>query len=140
MPSFTLVPLYLIFFSLTFSFLVLNNDGKRCNYFISLLEVKTILKKTVNLETKRYDFDNEFAYIEQWRNTILTDCYFVEKQYLFPDGSIKAEGKKYFYSALSGDAVEKTIKIINLEKFNWFDKLYYIDEEGAIRSISSQEG
>ena len=49
------------FFSLTFVFPVLNNDGKRCKYFISLVEVKTILKKTVKLETKRHDFASCFV-------------------------------------------------------------------------------
>tara|TARA_R110002020_G_scaffold432502_1_gene642524 strand:- start:8 stop:325 length:318 start_codon:yes stop_codon:yes gene_type:complete len=99
--------------------------------------VKTILKKTVSLETKRHDFDNEFAYIEQWRNTILTDCYFVEKQYLFPDGSIKAEGRKYFHSPLAGEDIEKVVKQVNLSKFQWFDRLYYIDEEGDVCPIDN---
>ena len=100
--------------------------------------MKTIVKKTVTLETKRYDFDNEFAYIEQWRNTILTDCYFAEKEYLFPDGSIKAGGKKYFYSSLKEADVEKTIKQVDLRKFDWFDRLYYIDEEGIICPIEGK--
>ena len=101
--------------------------------------MKTILKKTVSLETKRHDFDNEFAYIEQWRNTILTDCYFVEKEFLFPDGSVKAEGKKYFYSPLCGEEVEKEIKVINLQKFNWFDRLYYINEGGDVCRINEEK-
>tara|TARA_B100000945_G_scaffold27121_2_gene18895 strand:- start:6487 stop:6804 length:318 start_codon:yes stop_codon:yes gene_type:complete len=100
--------------------------------------VKTILKKTVSLETKRHDFDNEFAYIEQWRNTILIDCYFAEKEYLFPDGSIKAGGRKYFYSPMQGDDIEKTITRVNLAKFNWFDRLYYIDENGVICQIDGK--
>ena len=100
--------------------------------------MKTILKKTVSLETKRHDFDNEFAYIEKWRNTILTDCYFAEKQYLFPDGSVKAEGRKYFYSPMHGDDVEKVVKKVNLNKFKWFDRLYYINEEGDISRIDDE--
>jgi hypothetical protein len=99
--------------------------------------VKTIVKKTINLETKRHDFDNEFAYIEQWTNTVLKDCYFAEKEFLFLDGTIKSEGKKYFYSPFIGDQIEKQIKSINLEKFNWFDKLYYIDNDGDICSINN---
>ena len=103
------------------------------------MEVKTILKKTVSLETKRHDFDNEFAYIEQWRNTILTDCYFAEKEYLFPDGSLKAGDKKYFYSPLHGEEVEKEIKRVDLSKFNWFDRLYCINEEGIICRIEDED-
>ena len=101
--------------------------------------MKTILKKTVSLETKRHDFDNEFAYIEKWRNTILVDCYFVEKEFLFPDGSVKGEGKKYFYSPLHGEEVEKEIKRVNLQTFNWFDRLYYINEEGDVCRIDHEE-
>ncbi len=99
--------------------------------------MKTILKKTVSLETKRHDFDNEFAYIEQWRNTILVDCYFAEKQYLFPDGSIKAGGRKYFHSPLEGEDIEKVVKQVNLLKFQWFDRLYYIDEDGDVCRIDN---
>jgi len=51
--------------------------------------VKTIVKNVIKLETKRHDFDNDFAYIEIWRNAALTDCYFAEKQFLWPDGSLK---------------------------------------------------
>ena len=43
--------------------------------------MKTIVKKTITFETKRYDFDNEFSYIELWQNSTLKDCYFVEKEY-----------------------------------------------------------
>ena len=87
--------------------------------------MKTIVKKKVTLETKRHDFDNEFAYIEQWRNSILTDCYFVEKQFLWPDGSVKQGGIKYFYSPLHGDEVDKEIKPLNYNKFKLGNKMYW---------------
>ena len=101
--------------------------------------MKTIVKKKVTLETKRHDFDNEFAYIEQWRNSILTDCYFVEKQFLWPDGSVKQGGIKYFYSPLHGDEVDKKIKPLNYNKFKWFDRLYFINQQGEIERIISGE-
>jgi hypothetical protein len=97
--------------------------------------VRTIVKKTVVLETKRFDFDNEFAYIEVWWNNHLKDCYFAEKQMLFQDGSVKPAGKKYFYSPMSGLWIEKDIKSIRCEKFRWFEQLYYFDEEGEIFRI-----
>ena len=97
--------------------------------------MKTIVKKVVKLETKRHDFDNDFAYIEVWRNNTLTDCYFAEKQYLWPDGSVKRGGVKYFHSALHGDEIEKEIKPINLEKFNWFNRLFYLDGDGNVQQI-----
>tara|TARA_R110002167_G_C12182096_1_gene604695 strand:- start:108 stop:452 length:345 start_codon:yes stop_codon:yes gene_type:complete len=101
--------------------------------------VKTIVKKVVKLETKRHDFDNDFAYIEVWRNNALTDCYFVEKQYLWPDGSIKLGGVKYFHSALHGNEIEKEIKPINLEKFHWFNRLFYLDGDGTVHQIDSDD-
>ncbi len=99
--------------------------------------MKTIVKNVIKLETKRHDFDNDFAYIEVWRNAALTDCFFAEKQFLWPDGSLKRGGTKYFYSPLHGNDVEKEIKQVNLKKFNWFDRLYYFDEEGEIQKIES---
>jgi hypothetical protein len=100
--------------------------------------MKTIVKKTITLETKKYDFDNEFAYIEQWSNSHLKDCYFAEKEFLFPDGSVKNEGKKYFYSPLSGSEIEKEIEAVDCLKFKWFDKLYFYNSEGEIIRIDGK--
>lgn len=94
--------------------------------------MRTIVKKTINLETKRHDFDNEFAYIEVWSNTHLKDCYFAIKDFLFPDGSIKNGGTKYFFSKYTGEDVEKEIKPLNFENFHAFDRLYYYDEDGEV--------
>ena len=92
----------------------------------------------VRLETKRHDFDNDFAYIEVWRNHTLTDCYFAEKQYLWPDGSIKRGGLKYFYSSLGYIDPEKEIKPLNYSQFNGFDSLFYFDVDGSICQIDSE--
>ena len=100
--------------------------------------MKTIVKKTIKFETKRHDFDNDFAYIEHWQNTTLKDCYFAEKQYLFPDGSLKIGGTKYFYSPFSGEDIEKQIEPINFNKFKWFDRLFYINKEGEICPINQK--
>ena len=97
--------------------------------------MKTIVKKVIRLETKRHDFDNDFAYIEVWSNNTLKDCYFAEKQYLWPDGSLKRGGLKYFYSRNSAGFIEKDIKTVNYNKFNCFDRLYYFDEDGEILQI-----
>ena len=99
--------------------------------------MKTIVKKVVRLETKRHDFDNEFAYIEVWRNSTLKDCYFAEKQYLWPDGSLKKEGIKYFYSPLRGDEIEKKIEPLSYLKFEWFNRLFYLDGSGDVCQIDS---
>lgn len=97
--------------------------------------MKTIVKKVIRLETKRHDFDNDFAYIEVWRNNTLTDCYFAEKQFLWPDGSLKRGGLKYFYSNLDIFNAEKEIKPLNYKKFELFSKLFYLDREGNVCAI-----
>ena len=99
--------------------------------------MKTIVKKVVRLETKRHDFDNEFSYIEVWRNSTLKDCYFAEKQYLWPDGSLKKGGIKYFYSPLHGDEIEKEIKPLSYLHFNWFNRLFYLDGSGSVCQINA---
>ncbi len=98
--------------------------------------MKTIVKKVVKLETKRHDFDNDFAYIEVWTNNNLKDCYFAEKQYLWPDGSLKRGGIKYFYS-FDNENTEKEIKPLNYNHFNLFDHLFYLDGDGVIAQIDS---
>ena len=99
--------------------------------------MKTIVKQVIKLETKRHDFDNDFSYIEVWRNNNLKDCFFAEKQYLWPDGSLKKGGIKYFYSTLNGEEIEKEIKPLNYKYFNLFDHLFYLDGDGDIRPIDS---
>ena len=56
--------------------------------------MRTILKKTITHETKRHDFDNEFAYVEICANNSLKDCFFAEKNSLYPDVSLKKGGQK----------------------------------------------
>ena len=97
--------------------------------------MKTILKKVINLETKRHDFDNDFAYVEIWRNSKLKDCFFAEKQYLWPDGSLKRGGLKYFYSPETKEEVEKEIKSLNCSRFTSFSRLFYFNEDGVICKI-----
>ena len=99
--------------------------------------MKTIVKKTITLETKRHDFNNQFAYIEQWSNTVLKDCYFAEKEFLFKDGSLKNGGIKYFYSPNTEDP-EKNIKSIQCDVFKAFNHLYYIDENGDIQRLCQE--
>jgi len=98
--------------------------------------VKTVVKKKLLIETKRHDFDNEFAYLETWHNTQLKDCYFAEKEFLWPDGTIKAGGKKYFFCNDPYD-LKKEIKPINYMRFKHFDHLYFLGENGEIVNILS---
>ena len=96
--------------------------------------MKTIVKKELKIETKRHDFDNEFAYLETWHNSQLKDCFFVEKEFLWPDGTIKSGGKKYFFCN-NPDLPEKEIKCINYHSFKHFDHLSFFDENGQIINI-----
>ena len=99
--------------------------------------MKTIVRKTLVTETRRHDFDNEFAYIEVWNNTSLKDCYFAEKEFLYPDGTIKSGGIKYFLCNLDYD-LEKRIKPVRYKNFSAFEKLYFYDHNGNIVNIGDR--
>lgn len=96
--------------------------------------MKTIVQKELKIETKRHDFDNEFAYLETWHNSQLKDCFFAEKEFLWPDGTLKAGGKKYFLGR-SPENPEKEIKCINYNNFDHFKDLYYLGEDGKVINI-----
>lgn len=98
--------------------------------------MKTIVKKKLSIETKRHDFDNQFAYLETWHNTQLKDCYFAEKEFLWPDGTIKTGGRKYFFCNDSED-IKKVIKPLNYRSFSHFNNLYFLGENGEIINILS---
>lgn len=94
--------------------------------------LKEIFSQTIKFTVYRFDFDNGYSYIEKKKNSRIDDCFFVEKEYLWPNGSVKPDGIKYFYSEDDEDP-EKTTKPINCLTFDEFDKLYYIDDEGRIQ-------
>lgn len=93
--------------------------------------LKLVNSRTVTFKTLRYDFDNGLAYVEQKVNNRLQDCFFVEKDDLWPDGSVKIDGIKYFHC--NDDFVEKKVKPINCTIFDEFEYLYYIDQHGEIK-------
>lgn len=93
--------------------------------------LKEIASRKITYRTFRFDFDNGLTYIEQKANARVQDCFFAEKDQLWPDGSIKDEGVKYFYCSDPED-VEKNIKPINCLTFNGFDHLYFINDQGEI--------
>jgi hypothetical protein len=99
--------------------------------------MKTIVRKTLTTETRRHDFDNEFAYVEVWLNSCLKDCYFAEKEFLYPDGTIKNGGIKYFFCNDSFET-EKKIKNIKYNNFSSFENLYFYDQNGNIVNIKDQ--
>lgn len=100
--------------------------------------MKTLVTTTTIKEIRGHNFKNGWAYIEVWINNILNDNYFVETQYMFPDGSVKRKGRKYFYSN-SSDYPEKIVKTINYLKFDSFDKLFFFENDGRIANINGEE-
>ena len=91
--------------------------------------VKTVLSKTIKLETKMHSFVNGWCYVENYRNGNLQDNFFAEKEDLFPDGSMKPNRPKYFYSR---DGEEKEVKKIDPLLFDGFGDLCFIDGCGSI--------
>lgn len=99
--------------------------------------MKVISQNTLVLKTLRHDFNNDFAYIEQWVNHGLKDCFFAEKESLFPDGTLKPKCRKYFYCPYMEEP-EKTVKQVNTSTFNAFENLFYFDEEGDVFCITNE--
>jgi hypothetical protein len=87
-----------------------------------------VLDKTIRYKTFVYDFENGWVYVEKWVNNSVKETFFAEKTKVFPDGTLKLSGRKYFFS-LPGEPVTrpKTMKI-QCDKFKDFDFLYCVDE------------
>ena len=96
--------------------------------------MKTIYKKLTATQIKKHDFDNEFAYLEKRCNSILKDCYFAEKEFLNPNGTIKDGGRKYFHCEDNVNPAKKVIPV-DYENFLDFEDLYYFNEKGIILNI-----
>jgi len=97
--------------------------------------MKLVNRKLLAIRTQKYDFENEFCYVEIVVNGQKKDCFFVEKQYLNKDGSIKNGGIKYFHSE-DRLSPEKTIKEIKPESFQDFENLYFYNTNGNILNIN----
>lgn len=100
--------------------------------------LKEINRRTITYKVFRFDFDNELAYIEQRKNARLVDCYFAEKDGLWPDGSIKPGYNKYFFCS-NPDNVQKIVKPIDCLNFDFFNHLYYFDDNGKIFRVDGKE-
>lgn len=97
--------------------------------------MKLVNRKLLAVRTQKHDFDNDFCYVELVINGQLKDSFFVEKQYLNTDGSIKNGGIKYFHSEDKFNP-EKIIKKIEPESFEDFDNLYFYNTNGNILNIN----
>lgn len=99
-------------------------------------ELELIAKRTISHETYRYVFPNDpFVYIEVYENNVLKDTYFAHHGDLWPDGTLRKNKKKYFYSNRSGEDIQKRVERLSYLKFKYFDKLYSFDESGDIVRI-----
>lgn len=95
----------------------------------------TVLDRQVRYRTLRHDFDNDWAYLEQFENDRFVGCFFTKKGNLFPDGTPKSKMSVYYYIPLVGvdeitlnDVDWTKVKFNRLgndiESFDYFDKLY----------------
>ena len=106
---------------------------KLYNYYMEL-----VCHRKIEYKTFVHDFENGFLYVQNWENNRLKDDFFVHSGDLYPDGSIRPNKTKYFYSRFKGEEVKKEIGIVKIGKFKWFDNLYYIDDYGEVRSINEE--
>jgi len=100
--------------------------------------MELIAKRTISHEVYRHVFEEfPMVYIEKYENNRLKDNYFAHKSDLWPDGSLRSGGIKYFYSNRNGTDIQKRVEKVNLAGFTFFDKLYFVDEHGDIRRIDN---
>lgn len=97
--------------------------------------MKEVNRRNILYRTLLHDFENGFVYVENWANSSLNDCFFAYRSDVWPDGSIKKGKLKYFYSRESGEDIKKEVKPVRVEKFKWFDKLYFVNLSGDIQRI-----
>lgn len=90
--------------------------------------MQLVLDKTIRYKTYICDFENGWVYVERHVNNSVKESFFAEKSKVFPDGTLKASGRKFFFS-LPGQPIAKpkSMKIV-CEKFKDFDFLYCVDE------------
>lgn len=90
--------------------------------------MQLVLDKTIRYKTYIHDFENGWVYVERHINTSIKETFFAEKSKVFPDGTLKLSGRKFFFS-MPGQPVSrpKSMKI-KCEKFKDFDHLYCVDE------------
>lgn len=97
--------------------------------------MKIVEKRQLTIQNLMHEFDG-FVYIEIWHNNRLHDNYFAFSGQVYPNGQVKAGAKKFFYSPYSLDEIQKeVVPVKNIESFNYFDKLYSINEEGEVIRI-----
>lgn len=97
--------------------------------------MELVCHRKVEYKTYVHDFENGFLYVENWANNKLKDDFFVLSGDLYPDGSVKPRRTKYFYSRYDPPEVKKEIGIVKINKFKWFDRLFFVDDNGDIKNI-----
>ena len=92
-------------------------------------ERKIIIRKEV------WEWD-DFVYVEVWHNMVLKDNYFCLAGDIYPNGDVRPNARKFFYSKNSTDDIRRELKpVVKPSTFTHFDKLYYFDEDGEIFRI-----
>jgi hypothetical protein len=94
--------------------------------------VKTVLKKTLVIETKKHDFINGWSYIENWTNGSLKDAFFAESNGIFKDGTLKSGATKWFVA-------ERRCKPVDWSVFDDFESLVSVDKGGREVRIRGYE-
>jgi len=98
-------------------------------------EYRIAERRVINIVNKVWTWD-DFVYVEIWHNNNLKDSYFCYAGDIYPNGQIKANAKKFFYSNGSGETICKEVKpILRISNFKHFDKLYFVHSDGEIYRI-----
>ena len=95
-----------------------------------------IVDKTIRYRTYQKDFGNGIVFVQHLENVTVKDEYFAVAGDLYPDGTMRPHCPKLFYSPLPEGQVKKELGLVKPETFKWFDKLYYIDEDGQVKQFT----
>lgn len=101
------------------------------------MQKNLVSHRTVEYKTWVFDFENGFLYVQNWANNRLQDDFFVHSGDLYPDGKVRPNCKKYFYSPFDPPETKKEVGVIKSpSSFKWFDRLFYVDESGEVKQIN----
>lgn len=99
--------------------------------------MKLILDKTIRIHNYIHDFENGWVYVLKMENSRAVDHFFADRSKVYPDGTLKKGGQKWFFSPPGFD-VCKGIDPIQPDRFNDFDHLYMINEFGEIVNVDGE--
>lgn len=98
--------------------------------------MKTLCHRRVEYKTVAHEYPNGLVYVQNWANNQLQDDFFAHAGDLYPDGTLRPNKTKYFYSPVD-DPEKKEIGLLRNKwpEFKWFDRLFFFNQDGDVEQI-----